>query len=224
MKHRPGMDNFLAGGVYGITGDDFSRGRTGADVVRQMLAAGVTVIQYREKNKPARMMYEECKIIRDLTRGAGATFIVNDRVDLAMAVDADGVHVGQDDLPPVRVRELVGPDMVIGFSTHTAEQAQAAEKLAGVIDYIGVGPVFATGTKKDASAPVGLTLIEYVAKNIGLPFVAIGGIREDNIGEVRRRGAAMIALVSDLVGAADIPAKVASLRAVLAENTPPRRP
>ncbi|HWQ61717.1 MAG TPA: thiamine phosphate synthase [Negativicutes bacterium] len=223
MEHRPGMANFLAGGIYAITGDDFSRGRGSAEVVRLMLAAGVRVIQYREKDKPARDMYEDCLVIRDLTRGAGATFIVNDRVDLAMAVGADGVHVGQDDLPPEKVRELVGPAMVIGFSTHTAEQARAAEKMAGVIDYIGVGPVFATGTKKDASAPVGLTLVEYVAENIALPFVAIGGIREDNIGEVRRRGAATIALVSDIVGAADIPAKVAALRAVLAENTTPRR-
>lgn len=222
MEHRPGMANFLAGGIYAITGDDFSRGRTGAEVVRQLLAAGVRVVQYREKDKSARGMYEECKLIRDLTRGAGATFIVNDRVDLAMAVGADGVHVGQDDLPPASVRELVGPDMVIGFSTHTAAHAHAAEKLAGVIDYIGVGPVFATGTKKDAAAPVGLTLIEYVANNIALPFVAIGGIKEDNIGEVRRRGAATIALVSDLIGAADIAAKVAALNAALAENTPLR--
>lgn len=224
MKHRPGMANFLAGGIYAITGDGFSRGRSSAEVVRQLLAAGVKVIQYREKEKPSRHMYEDCLVIRDLTRKASATFIVNDRVDLAMAVDADGVHVGQEDLPPERVRELVGPAMVIGFSTHTAEQARAAEKMAGVIDYIGVGPVFATGTKKDASAPVGLTLVEYVAGNIVLPFVAIGGIREENIGEVRRHGAATIALVSDIVGAADIAAKVAALNAALAENTPPCRP
>jgi len=220
MDYRPAMANFLAGGVYAITGDDFSRGRGSAEVVRLLLAAGVRIVQYREKGKPARAMYEECKIIRDLTSATGATFIVNDRVDLAMAVGADGVHVGQDDLPPGRVRELVGPAMVIGFSTHTAEQAKAAERMAGVIDYIGVGPVFATGTKKDASAPVGLTLVEYVAKNVALPFVAIGGINEGNIGEVRRRGAATIALISDIVGAADIPAKVAALNAVLAENTP----
>ncbi len=220
MDHRPAMANFLAGGIYAITGDDFSRGRGSVEVVRLLLAAGVRIVQYREKDKPARAMYEECKIIRDLTRAAGATFIVNDRVDLAMAVGADGVHVGQDDLPPGQVRELVGPAMVIGFSIHTAEQAKAAERMAGVIDYIGVGPVFATGTKKDASAPVGLTLVEYVAKNVALPFVAIGGINEGNIGEVRRRGAATIALISDIVGAADIPAKVAALNAVLAENTP----
>jgi thiamine-phosphate pyrophosphorylase len=213
------MANFLAGGIYGITADEFARGRGSVETVRQMLAAGVMVVQYRDKNKSSRLMYEECLAIAALTRAAGATFIVNDRVDLAMAVGADGVHIGQDDLPPVKVRELVGPDMVVGFSTHLAEQARDAEKLAGVVDYIGVGPVFATATKKDAAAPVGLDFIEYVAGHIGLPFVAIGGVKEDNIGEVSRRGAKMIALVSDIVGAADIAAKVAALRAKMAENT-----
>lgn len=216
MKQRKGMDNFLAGGIYGITDDALSRGRSSIEVVRLLLAAGVRVIQYREKSKPDRAMYEECRVIRDLTAGAGATFIVNDHVALAMAVGAGGVHIGQDDLPPVKVRELVGPDMVIGLSTHAPEQAREAEKLAGVIDYIGVGPVFATGTKKDAAAPVGLALLEYVAANIGLPYVAIGGVKEGNIAAVRRRGAGMIAIVSEIVGADDIPAKVAALRAAMA--------
>jgi thiamine-phosphate pyrophosphorylase len=216
MKQRKGMENFLAGDIYGITDDALSRGRSTVEVVRLLLDAGIRVIQYREKSKPARTMYEECRVIRDLTAGAGATFIVNDHVALAMAVGADGVHVGQDDLPPGKVRELVGPDMVIGLSTHAPEQAREAEKLAGVIDYLGVGPVFATGTKKDAAAPVGLTLLEYVAANISLPYVAIGGIKENNIAEVRRRGAGMIAIVSEIVGADDIPAKVAALRAAMA--------
>ncbi len=216
MNQRKGMENFLAGGIYGITDDALSRGRSSMEVVRLLLAAGIRVIQYREKSKPDRAMYEECRVIRDLTAGAGATFIVNDHVALAMAVGADGVHIGQDDLPPVKVRELVGPDMVVGLSTHAREQAGEAEKLAGVIDYIGVGPVFATGTKTDAAAPVGLALLEYVAANISLPYVAIGGVKEGNIAEVRRRGAGMIAIVSEIVGADDIPAKVAALRAAMA--------
>lgn len=219
MQHRANMANFLAGDIYGVTDDRLSLGRGNVETARQLLAAGVTVIQYREKDRPARIMYEECLAIRALTREAGATLIVNDHIDLAMIVGADGVHIGQDDLPPGEVRRLVGPDIIIGLSTHSPEQAREAEKLAGVIDYIGVGPIFATATKKDASAPVGLAGIEYVAANIRLPFVPIGGIREDNIGAVRRSGADIVALVADLVGAADIAAKVASLRAVLAENT-----
>ncbi len=131
MEHRSGMANFLAGGIYGITGDEFACGRGSVESVRQMLAAGVKVIQYREKNKSARRMYEECLAIAALTREAGATFIVNDHVDLAMAIGADGVHIGQDDLPPAKVRELVGPDMVIGFSTHSAEQARRPKSWPG---------------------------------------------------------------------------------------------
>jgi thiamine-phosphate pyrophosphorylase len=219
MIQRKGMDNFLAGGIYGITDDALSRGRSSIEVVRLLLAAGVRVIQYREKAKSARLMYEECLAICDLTRRAGATFIVNDHVDLAMAVGADGVHVGQDDLPPEKVRELVGPGMVIGLSTHAPGQAAAADRLAGVIDYLGVGPVFATGTKKDAAAPVGFALLDYAAANVRLPYVAIGGIKESNIAAVRSRGAGMIAIVSDIVGADDIPAKVAALRAAMAGNT-----
>jgi thiamine-phosphate pyrophosphorylase len=219
VTQRKGMDNFLAGDIYGITDDALSRGRSSIEVVRLLLAGGVRVIQYREKAKPTRLMYQECLAICDLTRSAGATFIVNDHVDLAMAVGADGVHVGQDDLPPEKVRELVGPDMVIGLSIHLPEQAREADKLAGIVDYIGVGPVFATGTKKDAAAPVGLALLEYVAANISLPYVAIGGIKESNIAAVRSRGAGMIAIVSDIVGADDIPAKVAALRAAMAGST-----
>ncbi|MDT8901921.1 thiamine phosphate synthase [Anaeroselena agilis] len=216
MSQRRGMANFVAGGIYGITDDALSRGRSSVEVVRLLLAAGVRVIQYREKAKPARVMYEECLAIRGLTADTGATFIVNDHVDLAMAVGADGVHVGQDDLPPVKVRELVGSDMAIGLSTHSPEQAREADKLAGVIDYIGVGPVYATDTKKDASAPVGLALLEYAAANVNLPYVAIGGIKQSNIAEVSRRGPGMIAIVSDIVGADDIVAKVAALRAAMA--------
>jgi thiamine-phosphate pyrophosphorylase len=219
MIHRPRMANFLVADIYGITGEEFSAGRSNVEVVRQLLAAGVKVIQYREKTKDARNMYEECLALRELTARAGATFIINDRVDLAMMVAADGVHVGQEDLPPVKVRELVGADMIIGLSTHSPETAREADKLAGVIDYIGVGPVYATGTKKDASAPTGLELVSYVAGNIKLPFVAIGGIKEGNIGAVRRQGAQVIALISDLVGAEDIAAKVKALRAELAEGT-----
>jgi thiamine-phosphate pyrophosphorylase len=222
MIHRPGTAYFVASGIYGITDEGLSLGRVNIEVVRLMLAAGIRVIQYREKVKPARQMYAECQAIRELTRDAGAIFIVNDHVDLAMAVGADGVHVGQTDLPIEKVRELVGSAMIIGLSTHQPEQILAAEKLAGVIDYIGVGPIYPTDTKKDAAAPVGLTLLDYAAANFSLPCVAIGGLKESNIGEVCRRGA-MIAPVSEIVGAADIPAKVAALQAVLAKNAPEPR-
>ena len=215
MKHRPNLVNFLSTDIYGITADEYSLGRGNVETVRLMIEAGIKVIQYREKDKSARQMYEECLAIRELTRSSGVTFIVNDHVDLAVAVEADGVHIGQDDLPPEKVRELVGDEMIIGLSTHSPAQAQAAMDIAGIIDYIGVGPIFATNTKKDVCEPVGLEYLEYVVNNINLPFVAIGGIKEHNIGLVRARGARIISLVTEIVGAPDIAAKVGAIRAAL---------
>ncbi|WP_425061262.1 Thiamine-phosphate synthase [Sporomusa carbonis] len=211
MLSRPGMANFLTTDLYGLTAEEYSLGRSNAEVVELMIAAGIKVIQYREKDKKARQMYEECLTIRELTNKAGVTFIINDHVDLAMLVEADGVHIGQDDLPPEKVRKLIGDNMILGLSTHSPEQAKAAVA-SGVVDYIGVGPIFATRTKKDVCDPVGLEYLEYIVKNHDIPFVAIGGIKEHNIHEVKQRGAKIVALVTDIVGAVDIQAKVRSIR------------
>lgn len=215
MKHRHNMQNFLSTDIYGITAEEYSLGRGSVETVRLMIEAGIKVIQYREKYKPTRLMYEECLAIREITRANGVTFIVNDHVDLAIAMQADGVHVGQDDLPPEKVRELVGDDMIIGLSTHSPAQAQVALDITGIIDYIGVGPIFATKTKKDVCSPVGLEYLEYVVNNINLPFVAIGGIKEHNVRQVRARGARIISLVTEIVAAPDIPAKVEAIRAAM---------
>jgi thiamine-phosphate pyrophosphorylase len=215
VTHRQKLANFLSTDIYGITADGYSLGRGNIETVRTMIKAGIKVIQYREKDKPARQMLVECLAIRKFTLDSGVTFIVNDHVDLALAVQADGVHLGQEDLPPVVVRDLVGDQMIIGLSTHSSAQAQDAEKLAGIIDYIGVGPIFATHTKKDVCEPVGIEYLDYVTRNIDLPFVAIGGIKEHNIGLVRAHGAKIISLVTEIVGAEDIPGKVCALRAKL---------
>ena len=207
------LEIFLQADIYGITAEEHSLGRSNIEVVRDMIAAGIKVIQYREKDKPAREKYNQCVAIRKLTRQAKVVFIINDHVDLALAVGADGVHIGQDDLPPEKVRELVGDDLLIGLSTHSP--AQAGEAAAAMVDYIGVGPIFATKTKQDVCDPVGIEYLEYVATNIKLPFVAIGGIKEHNIAEVARGGASCIALVTEIVGARDIVAKVQALRAIL---------
>lgn len=211
MARKPGLAGLPATGIYGITAEEHSRGRSNIEVVRQMIAAGIKVIQYREKEKTLREKYRECLQIREMTREAGVTFIVNDHVDLALLVDADGVHLGQDDLPPEQVRKLVGDKLVIGMSTHSPAQARAA--VDSGVDYIGVGPLFATKTKKDVCDPVGLEYLDYVVHNLQIPFVAIGGIKEHNIAEVARRGARCIALVTEIVGAPDIVAKVRALRA-----------
>ncbi len=210
--------NVLPAGLYGITAEKFSAGRDNFEVVRQMIAGGIKIIQYREKkkDKSSAEIFAECLKIREMTRAAGVTFIVNDHVDVAMMVGADGVHVGQDDLPVAEVRKLVGPDKIIGLSTHSPEQAKEAVNCGA--DYIGVGPIFVTKTKDDVCDPVGFSYLEWVRDNISLPWVAIGGIKLHNIHEVVRRGARTICLVTEIVGAPDIPGRIRKLQAVLSPS------
>lgn len=196
--------------LYALTDAELSRGRSVSELVQELLSAGIKIIQYREKEKKAGQMLAECQRLRKLTREAGACFIVNDHIDIALLCEADGVHIGQEDLPLSDVRRLVGKKRLIGLSTHTPEQAKAA--VAAGADYIGVGPLFPTQTKKDVCAPVTLDYLDWVVAHITLPFVAIGGIKRHNIGEVMRHGAKCCALVSELVGAPDISLRVKEVR------------
>lgn len=202
----------LADGLYGITAEKFSRGRSNVEVAGEMIRGGVTTLQYREKKhlKDPRDMLAECEQIRRMTREHGVTFIVNDHVDLAMLVDADGVHVGQEDLPVEAVRRLVGEDKIIGLSTHNPEQAERAVEVGA--DYIGVGPIYSTQTKEDVCAPVGLGYLEHVVVSSPLPFVAIGGIKENNIKEVIERGAKTVCLVTEIVESDDVAGTVTRLQ------------
>jgi thiamine-phosphate pyrophosphorylase len=204
--------------IYGITAGRFSLGRSNLEVVREMLEAGIRIIQYREKDFSMRQKYQECLSIRELTARYQACFIVNDDVHLALAVESDGVHVGQDDLPVEKVRELVGDKMILGLSTHSPEQAEKAFS-SGVVDYIGVGPLFTTFTKKDVQAPVGLGYLDYVVHHCRIPFVAIGGIKESNVAEVARHGASCICLVTEIVGASDIGAKIQAIHRQCARSS-----
>ncbi len=197
----------ISEGIYGITLEKFSNGRSNIEVVTEMIKAGIKTIQYREKDKSFKQMFDEAKIIREMTKKAGVTLIVNDHIELALMIEADGVHVGQDDWPVKKVRELVGDDMIIGLSTHSKEQALEAIKLG--VDYIGVGPIYDTNTKDYAT--VGIEYLEFVAKNIDIPFVAIGGIKEHNIQEVLKAGAKTVALVTEITEAKDIVGKVEKL-------------
>jgi thiamine-phosphate pyrophosphorylase len=217
-KNRPTLPR----GIYGITAEKFSLGRSNVAVAEAMIAGGVTTIQYREKrpDKSHRQMLDECRQIRNLTRAAGVLFIVNDYAEIALLAEADGVHVGQDDLPVPELRRLLGPEKIIGLSTHTPEQAREAVDLGA--DYIGVGPIFATQTKADVVAPVGFAYLEHVARNSPLPFAAIGGIKAHNIGEVVRRGAKSICLVTEIVGAEDVAAKVRALNRIIEATPSPR--
>lgn len=199
-------------GIYGITGDNFAHGRSNLECVKAMIEGGIKIIQYRDKTKSIKEKTKEAREIRELCKKHGVIFIVNDHVDIALLVDADGVHIGQDDMSPADVRKLVGDDKIIGLSTHSEEQGMKAF-LDPDVDYIGVGPIFPTTTKD--TAPVGLEYLEYAVKNLHLPFTAIGGIKEHNIHEIISRGAKNICLVSDIVGATDIAEKVKYLQSLM---------
>ncbi len=199
-------------GVYGITGDNFAHGKSNLECVKAMIAGGIKIIQYRDKTKSIKEKVKEAKEIRELCRKHGVVFIVNDHIDIALLVDADGVHIGQDDMSPADVRKLIGNNKIIGLSTHSEEQGMKAY-LDPDVDYIGVGPIFPTTTKD--TAPVGLEYLEYVVKNLHLPFTAIGGIKEHNLHEIISRGAKNVCLVSDIVGAPDIAEKVRELQKLM---------
>ena len=210
MNRQEAMKCFKEFPIYGITAEAMSNGRDNMTVVKAMLEAGIKFIQYREKEKTGLARYEECLKLKKLTAEYGAAFIIDDFVDLAIAVDADGVHIGQDDLPVPAVRKLLGPDKIIGLSTHSPEQLEKANEIADLIDYIGCGPVYATNTKKTA-VPVGLEYVKYATEHAKMPFVAIGGIKEHNIHEVYNAGATTIAVVSDITSADDIVDKISKL-------------
>lgn len=198
---------FLQGGLYGLTDSPSSlkRGRDNVETVRILAGEGIGIIQYREKDLSPLEKFRECERIRRITEEAGALLVINDHPDIALRTGADGVHLGQDDLPLREVRALVGRDMLVGRSTHCPEQAREAREEGA--DYIGVGPLFATRTKRDVCAPVGLDYLDYAAAYGEIPFVAIGGIKRHNLARVVRRGGALAALVTEITGAEE-PRKV----------------
>ena len=130
--------------LYALTDSRLALGRSVEEQARALLSAGIRILQYREKHAKAGVMLQECRMLRALTRQAGACFLVNDHIDIAILAEADGVHIGQDDLPVAEVRRLLGPGKIIGLSTHSPDQARTA--IAAGADYIGVGPIFATRT------------------------------------------------------------------------------
>ena len=151
--------------IYGITGGN----RDVVPLVQDMLSAGIRIIQYREKYKTPILRYQEAMILRQLTSAYHAVLIIDDYVDLALAVHADGIHIGQDDLPPNTVRRIVGPDMLIGWSTHSINDLKCANRYQNIIDYIGVGPVFSTQTKPNAQ-PVGISYVQWAKQFSKFPI------------------------------------------------------
>jgi len=187
-------------GLYFVTDSRLTRQGILKDA-KQVIEAGCRLIQYREKNKSSREMLEEAKQLASLCKSKGALFIVNDRLDIAQAVDADGVHLGQSDLPIDLARKILGKEKIVGTSNHSVEEAKRSEE-AGA-DYISVGPVFYTNTKKDAGPPVGLNLLKQIRAITRLPIVGIGGVNEENLEQVLRAGADSVAIISAIVSSND---------------------
>ena len=183
--------------VYALTDVGLS-GLSHAEQVELLSAGGAMLVQLREKGMPAREFYEQAKAAVDVAVRRGVRLIVNDRVDVALAVGAHGVHLGQDDMPPEAARRLLGPEAVIGYSTHNIDQAIAATKLP--IDYLAIGPIFATTSKSDTAPVLGLDGLRIVRQAIGtFPLVAIGGISHANAHEVITAGADSVAVISALL-------------------------
>ena len=199
--------------LYVITHHALAGPRGILSVAEAAIAGGADVIQLREKDLPTAELVRLGTVLRELTRRTGRIFIVNDRVDVALAVDADGVHLGQDDMPIPIARRLLGPEKIIGGSAGNLEEARVC--LEAGADYIGVGPIYRTGTKADAGAPVGPALITAIKELTGLPIVAIGGIDAQNARAPIVAGADGVAVVSAVFGAADPEAAARQLRAVV---------
>lgn len=181
-------------GYYFITDAGLSRAGNVRDV-SAAVAAGVSLVQYRAKDAPLRAMLAEAAALKKLCRGA--RFLVNDRLDVALAVAADGVHLGQEDLPCDAARRLLGPGKIIGITVASLEEALTAARQGA--DYLGVSPIFPTQTKPDAGAPTGLALLRDIRQAVSLPLVAIGGITLENAAQVIAAGADMVCAISAVV-------------------------
>jgi thiamine-phosphate pyrophosphorylase len=187
--------------VYAITDVQLS-GVPHAEQVELFSQGGASLVQLREKHMPALEFYEQAKAAVVIARQRGAQLIINDRVDVALATGAHGVHLGQDDLPPDAARKLLGRDATVGYSTHNIEQALAAVQFP--IDYLAVGPIFETNTKTDTSPVLGLEGLRAIRQAIGpLPLVAIGGITHANARSVIEAGADCVAVISALLSHPD---------------------
>ena len=201
--------------LYLVTDRALSSGRSTLAVVEAAVRGGVTCVQLREKSASTRRFVEEAMAVKGFLREAGVPLIVNDRIDVALAVGAEGIHLGQTDMLIRQARPLVGDRMLIGISAESVEDAIAAE--AEGADYVSASPLFATPTKTDTAAPLGMEGLRQIRAAVRIPLVAIGGIHRDNCGEVIRSGADGVAVVSAIVSAEDPEAAAREISSRLAE-------
>lgn len=195
--------------IYPVTCQRLSAGRTDPEVVDGIIRGGARIVQLREKEFSAREIYRLAVELRKKTAEAGVLLIINNHVDIALAIDADGVHLGRDDLPVEAARKLA-PELLIGASTHSvAEALQARDEGA---DYINIGPIFPTRTKEGVHSFLGPEAIPEISSRVQLPFTVMGGIKAGNMDQVLQKGARRIAMVTEITAAPDIAETVRSLR------------
>jgi thiamine-phosphate pyrophosphorylase len=209
MRHDDLMAAFAKTDLYVVITEAFCAGRTALEVLARALDAGVRLVQMREKDMDGRRLYLRAVEFRRLTAAAGALFIVNDRVDVALAAGADGGHLGQDDLPVSAVRQIA-PHLIVGASTHSLDEALAAQ--AAGASYVNIGPIFATRTKASPHGPLGPEALEVIAPQLWIPWTTMGGITSANIGQVVSRGARHPAVVTAVTAAPDPTAAALLLR------------
>jgi len=208
-RRRERQQRFLAVDLYPVTCEKLSAGRSDENVLAGIIAGGAKIVQLRDKEADTATLYRKALTFRRLTAAAGVLLIVNDRIDVALAVDADGVHLGQQDLPLAAARRL-WPDRLIGISTHGLADALAAQ--AGGADYVNIGPIFATRTKDGASRYLGPGAIRDIAPQLKIPFTVMGGINADNLDQVLAAGARRVAVVTAVTQAPDVAGAVRELR------------
>ncbi|NLJ49182.1 MAG: thiamine phosphate synthase [Candidatus Atribacteria bacterium] len=184
--------------LYVITDQGLQKNKSILEVIKEVIQGGATIIQFREKNLPTRTFFENAQTIRKITKKAGIPLIINDRLDIALAVNADGVHLGEEDLP-LKFARKIAPHFIIGYSTDSIHQARKAEEEGA--DYLGVGSIFPTKTKIDAGVAIGTQKLEEIKKAVSIPVVAIGGITLENLPEVIQSGADGVAVISAIIGA-----------------------
>ncbi len=206
MTRRPAFDLSL----YLVAGSEALAGRDLVAVVAAAVSGGVTLVQLREKAMASDRMVERARALKAVLAPLGIPLIINDRLEVTLAAAADGLHLGQDDLAPAEARAALGPDKILGVSAGDAEEAAIADP--ALVDYVGVGPVYPTGSKADAGEAIGLTGLTAMRRLLSLPMVAIGGIQADRAAEVMACGVEGVAVVSAICAAADPEAAARALR------------
>lgn len=199
--------------LYVITDEEVAGGLSHAEIAQRAVAGGADVIQLRDKMRGGRELVRIGRSIRKITRKSGTLFIVNDRLDVALACDADGVHLGQDDMSAGVARQIAPPGFIIGVSVGTLEEAVRAENEGA--DYLALSPVFPTASKYDAGPGRGIDLLREIRQNVNIPVIAIGGIHPGNVNEVITAGAEGVAVISAVVGSPDISKAAGELRKMI---------